>query len=213
MPFDHWQTWGITYPSKKPIRLFDHFHGKEIVPDAQSDSPLAHFCVIPFLQLVPRSRAQHLPSAFPAQRAADSMNIVSQPLFLLFFMLAFFATSTLKILKIWNFCEVSPILIEVDLLPYNTPFASGEIKFLLNYSCFILYISKEVQFQGDIYSLFFFCPHWAAAVITETHESERGLFSPRVSNSNLDLCNQHHSCARQFTPAGCCPALSERFGT
>ena len=40
MPLKHWQAWGIDHLSSKPVPVFDHPLGKEILPNVQSKPSL-----------------------------------------------------------------------------------------------------------------------------------------------------------------------------
>lgn len=47
MPLECSQVWGINHLTREPGTVFDHYCGKEIFPNIQSESPLMQFCAIP----------------------------------------------------------------------------------------------------------------------------------------------------------------------
>jgi len=47
MPLKHWQAWGIDHLSRKPVPMFAHPLGKEMLPNVQSEHPLTQLWAIP----------------------------------------------------------------------------------------------------------------------------------------------------------------------
>lgn len=50
MTLKHWQVWGINH-SRKPVPMFDHHLGKEILPNVKSEPPLMQLWTIPMVNV------------------------------------------------------------------------------------------------------------------------------------------------------------------
>lgn len=93
MPLTHRQAWGINHLSRKPLPMFDHRLGKEMLPNhVKSETPLTDatlnhshtFCPT---HSVPGSQEEELGTSLstsPPQEAAESneVEVVPQPLLL-----------------------------------------------------------------------------------------------------------------------------------
>ena len=65
IPLEHWQTWGINHPARKPVPVSDHPHNTDILPNVQSEPPLVLLCAIPSCSISSQG-AQVGTSFFPA---------------------------------------------------------------------------------------------------------------------------------------------------
>jgi len=65
MPLKHWQAWSFDHLSRKPVPVFDHPLGKEMLPNVQSEPPLTQLLTIPMSPVAGYHRAELSTSLSP----------------------------------------------------------------------------------------------------------------------------------------------------
>jgi len=83
MPFKHWQGLGIDHLPRKPVPVFEHPLGNEMLPNAKSKPPLEQLCAIP-MHPVTGSQGEEISTSISTSPPQEAIESNESPLRLLF---------------------------------------------------------------------------------------------------------------------------------